>query len=538
MRQALASLTPLILIGGLALGGLPVAAQPVTQAAQVHFPLLAIELEGAHLITPAQWQAAVAPYLSAQADFNQLDEARKAIEAIYHRQGWRLAQVQLPAQTLEGGVVRMSAVEFGVSRVEVRGAAPETLAHWLAALPALVPGESPNLSALDTQLALLNDGVAQRVRVAFVPDAQALTLTAQVQVEPAPASGWSAHLDNRGDAQTGRLRYGLSWHHDNLWDARHRLNLQVESSPHSPGQPDQITLEPSHRVKILSLNYAVPLPHWSAQLEGSLGYSNVDSGLVQNIFDIRGTGLSTGIKFSQWLDRWQGWEPRWSAGLEVRHIDSQVLFGGINLAAPLDLHPLSLGVAMRRNATPQQPVASSLYATLVANIAGGEHGGDASFAASRAGATPHYQLLRMGAAVATQWNTWDLSAVLDAQYSPHLLVAAEQFSAGGAHTVRGFAERGIAGDSGLRLQLEAMAPGWGDAAAGVRPLVFMDAAQAQLNLPSALEQGRSSIASLGLGLRGHWGRTTWRLDLARAIHQDTGAPQVQGGMHFWLHVPF
>jgi hemolysin activation/secretion protein len=136
---------------------------------------------------------------------------------------------------------------------------------------------------------------------------------------------------------------------------------------------------------------------------------------------------------------------------------------------------------------------------------------------------------------------WVLSGRLDGQISDDLLASPEQFSAGGASSVRGFSSRGIGGDSGVHSQWELVGRNWLEASgsnASLRPAIFVDAAYATTNQPNVLERASSSLASAGVGVRGTWKNTVWRFDVAKAVHQRTGAPPIWGAVHFSMSAAF
>ncbi|MFM7332322.1 MAG: ShlB/FhaC/HecB family hemolysin secretion/activation protein [Brachymonas sp.] len=285
------------------------------------------------------------------------------------------------------------------------------------------------------------------------------------------------------------------------------------------------------------MSYRAPLPAQAAALEATLGYSSVDSGTLAGLFDVRGSGSTLSLKYIQYLPRWGAWEPRASIGMDWRHYDNQVLFGGVNLAVPIGVRPITLGVHASRAAAPGESAGYAAYAQLVANVSGGKDGNTLNFIASRAGSTPGYRLFRygisgqfaLGGAFGGVLQGWSLSGGLDGQITDELLASPEQFSAGGASSVRGFTSRGIGGDQGVRTQWELTGRNWLDGSSvSIRPAFFIDAAYAKTNQPTVLERPSSSIASAGVGLRGAWKNTVWRLDIAKAVHQRTGAAPVWG----------
>ncbi len=537
----------LIAGSALMLAGIFANVQAQTQAQAPAFRLDRVQIEGGSALAEHSWQAQLAPFLGREASLADIQAVRATIEKTYRDKGWRLTTVQVPEQTLSDGVLRLRVNEPRVRSVRIVGNQTFSLANWTASLPSLRAGLPPDLNELDQALGVLNEHAAKRAKVVFVavPGSTRNEIDAEIHVEESPATSWTAFADNSGNAATGPLRYGLAWRTSNLWDMDHQLSVQAVSAPHEATDPDRISILPSDRVKILGIGYRWPMYGIGAVAEATLGHSSVDSGTLGGLFDVKGQGNTASLKVSKLMNRRSGWEPRWFVSLERKHFDSQILFGGANQATPISIHPVSIGLSATRRATPEHPVGYSAYLQTSGNLAGGTHGDTAAFNAARAGANANFHVLRSGASIQTDlegWaRGWGITALADAQFTDDLLVSGEQFSAGGASSVRGFSSRGISGDSGVRIQLEAIGPDWiGDAATGtsLRPVLFLDAAQAWLNQPTVLEVGRTSIASAGFGVRGALRNLVWRLDIARAFHQDTGAPAVWGGVHFSLSAVF
>ena len=528
-----------LLLGALA-GAAPAAAGEPT------FRVERIELSGADGLPAGEWQPLLDAVAGRELDFAALEALRAALEARFHAAGWRLARVRIPAQTVDGGRIRFEVVSPRVEQVEVIGNRHASAENWRANFPMLREGEPPNLVALDKALTLAGENPAKRPQVAFAAGTAAGTVKATIRAEDAPPASWVAFLDNTGNSQTGRLRYGLAWQHGNLFDADHQINAQIISAPHDPDDPDRLSLLPSRKVRIFGLGYRVPFYSLGAVASLTAGYSDVNSGQVDQLFTIRGRGSNLGVNWTRLLDRpqdgpWRGWDLRWFAGADWRDFKSQLLFGATDLGVPITLHPVSVGISGSRAPTPQAPAGWQFHAGVWHNLPGGADGGDAAFSASRAGATPYYTLLRYGLAGNMPLGDWRLDLRLDGQWSNDMLVPAEQFSAGGVSSVRGFNARGISGDNGLLVQIEAQSPpllAGGGEAAQLRAVCFLDAAQTRRNHPTALESASNSIASVGVGLRANWRQTVLRVDAGKPVHQRTGLPSESGTVHFSLATRF
>lgn len=499
------------------------------------FVLQSVQFDGAAVVEARRLQAAVAPLLGRVIRFADLEAARQTLEAIHHEAGWRLVRVRLPAQRLDGANVRFEVVAPVLDTVSVAADTPDT-GRWRAALPALREGQVPNLAELDRQLSLANEQGSQQLQVAMaLPSAGGgKTLHAEIQARTGEPSGWVAFADNSGNDATGRLRYGVAWRHARLFDTDQQINLQVVSAPHDADHPSRVSLLPSRKVRIVGLGWRMPFPDRAAAMDATLGYSSVDSGQLQDLFKVTGRGSTAQVRYTQLLYRQGGWEPRAFVAFDWRRYDNQTEFGGFRLGQPLVLSPLSLGFSAVRPATPQRPTAVSAYAAVLLNLPAGRHADEANFQADRPGAQRRYRLMRAGLQTSAPWSEGVLAFSVDAQVSPHRLPSGEQFSAGGASSVRGFADRGISGDSGVRSQLE-----WTsgnlltDKSGGssLRVAGFIDAAWAARRGADLLERSRTHIASAGVGLRMHFGNWNARLDWGHAIHQNTGQAPVGGGGH-------
>jgi hemolysin activation/secretion protein len=112
-------------------------------------------------------------------------------------------------------------------------------------------------------------------------------------------------------------------------------------------------------------------------------------------------------------------------------------------------------------------------------------------------------VLRFGGSITRALaGDWQLRAIANGQLTSDALIPGEQFGAGGATSVRGFAEREISNDSGLGINLEGYTPnlcsraGW-----NCRLLAFYDTAYVKRNHALASELESTTIASTGVGAR-------------------------------------
>ncbi|WEF33417.1 ShlB/FhaC/HecB family hemolysin secretion/activation protein [Pseudoduganella chitinolytica] len=459
----------------------------------VRFDISRFDVTGNTLLAPAVVDQAVAPFTGKARDFGDVQRALEALEEAYRAAGYTVVTVELPEQELERGIVQLRVVQTKMGRVTVRGNRHFDEANVRRSLPGLQEGRTPNVTAISDSLQLANDNPARKVALKLQgsPDREAeVDATLEVQDE----RPWKAivNVDNTGTAQTGRTRTGVVLQHANLWNRDHVMTLQYTTTVEHPGS-----------VKVYGAGYHIPLYAQGDALDFYASYSNVDSGTVAaGVLDVAvsGKGAVYGARYTQNLARRGNLQSKLQYGVDYKAYKNSIVVLGQELGNDVTVHPASLawvGTVTR----PGSELGASL--ALVRNVPGGRRGGQDDFERARAGARDDYTLLRLGAS----WSRvlpgdWQARAIVNAQYTRDALVPGEQFGAGGAGSVRGFAEREIANDRGAGANLEVYTPDLcGVARSQCRLLAFYDAAWVRRNDALPGELASTAIGSAGVGLR-------------------------------------
>jgi hemolysin activation/secretion protein len=325
----------------------------------------------------------------------------------------------------------------------------------------------------------------------------------------------SAYVDNTGTPNTGNYRIGVGYQHANVFNRDQVLNVQAITSPTHVSD-----------VKIFGAGYRIPVYTWGGVVDILAGYSNVNSGTVQGLFNVSGSGNVFGLRYTQLMGRWENYEHRVSLGLDYRAYKNDVTFAdtGAPLVPNITVHPATLAYLGRFSRIGQDLSFNVSYSH---NIPGGNNGEQADFDAQRPGAQAGYGIVREGVAVSQLLpSDFIFRAVANAQQTSDLLIPGEQFGMGGVDSVRGYYEREVANDVGWRVSLEAYSPDfgtWFGSTWRARALVFTDAARGHDNAP---ERGpENKLGSFGVGVRANQGKfLAFRLDVARAT-QDAGTRQ-------------
>ena len=86
------------------------ASEPAAESAAPRFAIQRFEVDGNTLLKPAEIDAAVSGFTGAQKDFSDIQRALEALEEVYRKRGFGVAQVLLPEQDITKGVVKLRVI--------------------------------------------------------------------------------------------------------------------------------------------------------------------------------------------------------------------------------------------------------------------------------------------------------------------------------------------------------------------------------------------------------------------------------------------
>ncbi|MDZ4202523.1 MAG: ShlB/FhaC/HecB family hemolysin secretion/activation protein [Gallionella sp.] len=515
-----------VLLGWLLLFSLPSVAQEAASnavspeaddaAVMLRFDISSYTVDGAKLLSKAEIDAAVAPFVGKNKDFSDVQRALEAVEELYVARGYSAVHILLPEQELEKGNVHFQAVESSFGKVVVKHNEFVTEANVLNALPSVRVGAVPRSKQIARELKVANENPARQLNVVLKAGEKEGEVDAQVIVVDSKPTAWGVSLNNSGSPETGRSRLGVSFRHANLFDKDHVMNLQFQTSP-----------EHTDRVTVLGGSYHVPLYQSGNSLDFFGGYSNVNS-VVGGLNNFQGGGLIFSARYNYALERFGVFDPKLSFGLDWRD------FRRIEMTTPLVttlynevvVMPLSVAYAAQGKYAESD---LAFNVSLAANIPGMSKGRGADFAAYDVlnGTQPNssYKVVRYGASYSTLVaGDWQFRTALNGQFSNDVLIQGEQMRLGGADGVRGFSEGSEGGESAARVNVEGYSPDWGKGELRFRGLAFFDAGEARVT-----NGGSSFISSAGLGLRAGYGeKFSVRLDAGRIINDGNDVTQKVG----------
>jgi len=479
-------------------------------AAGPRFDIARFVVVGNTLLGAQDVQQVVAPFTGKKKSFEDIEHALQALEAAYREAGYGVVQVQLPEQDITQGVVRLRILQPTVGKVRVQGNEYFDTENIRGSLPSVKEGTTPNSKDIARNLQLLAEHPIKQTKVLLRAGKSEDEVDVNVKVQDDKPWRMVLSLDNTGTSDTGYLRAGIGFQHTNVLNRDQTFTAQYITSP-----TDQ------SKVSIYGVGYRIPFYNLNSSLDLVAGHSDVNSGTVQGLFNVSGSGDVLAARWNYVLPHWGDFEQKLGASLEYRAFKNEVLFSGASLVPDITVHPVSViySAALHR-----AEAEFGFYGAVSTNIAGGSDGGRSEFERSRTGASPHYTIFRYGLNYMRLLpKDWQVRAVFNGQYTSDALVSGEQFGLGGPDSVRGYLLREVANDRGYSGQLELYTPDLATKAGlsdqyRARLLAFYDFGAVQRNHALAAEVGSDSIASAGIGVRFSYAKSvSLRLDAAHIL---------------------
>ncbi|MGH8753785.1 MAG: ShlB/FhaC/HecB family hemolysin secretion/activation protein [Burkholderiales bacterium] len=497
---------------GLAVVMANAAAQNAKTSLAPQFDITRFVVEGNTLLNTSDIEETVSPYTGKQKDFADVQRALEALQNAYRKKGYGAVQVILPEQEVNQGVVRLKVLEARVGAITIQGNDHHDVANVRDSLPSLKQGLPPNTRDIAANLRVANENPSKQTTVLFKAGEQPGEVDATIRVVDEKPWKVYSYGDNTGDSQTGTYRVGAGAQFSNLFNLDQVFTFQAQTSP-----------EKANDVKIFGGSYHVPLYKAGDSIDVIAGYANVNSGTVQNLFNVSGSGTIVLLRYNDLLPRiGEIYEHKLAYGLDYKAFKNDVTTEGTttSVVPNITLHPASL-TYFGNWRLPSAEVAFNTGYSM--NIPGGSNGDSAAFQAARTGATDTYHIIRYGLSALKEFtNDIRLRASINGQITPDALVPGEQYGLGGFNSVRGFHEREISNDSGYQGTVEAYSPDLGSVFhlpnVHTRLLAFYDYGAVSRNRALPGELQNEFISSTGFGIRINSKNFSVRADFAQVLH--------------------
>lgn len=510
-------------------------AQTPTPQAEVEvarFDILEYRVLGNSVLARERVERAVAPFLGEKRTIADVEAARTALEKAYRDAGYGTVLVDTPEQRVAGGVVMLQVVEAPVTRLRVIGAKYYSQGRILEKVPALAEGQVPNFNDVGTQLGTVNRTADRRVTPLLRPGKLPGTTEVDLQVDDSAPLHGSLELNNKHGPNTTSSRLVGSLRYDNLWQREHSLGLQVQLSPQKTSE-----------VRAISASYTVPV-------DGGMwvmSYVNSKSSTVIKANDLLvvGTGKIYGLRrmFFDVSERLMQSVTLSADYKDMLGITYQLDDDGRLVQSPGDCSaaictpvrytPLGLSysaTATRKHSSTQAGVGLTLGLRMLASE-------ELQFADKRFGAQSNFTVLRFDLGRLQKLRSGaEVSARIEGLIGGQPLISDEQFTVGGADSVRGYLESAAAGDKGLRASLELRSRNlWAPKDAPGRELkahAFIEGAGVWTKMALPGQDEREGLLGAGIGLRFRTGKlASLSLDLAQPLRDGGGTEKGSTRLH-------
>lgn len=506
------------------------AAEAVPAAdAQPRFDVWEFQVAGSERLESPLIERAVYPFLGPEKTIDDVEAARTALEALFRDRGFGTVLVNIPEQDVNEGVVRLDVVEGRVERLRVTGSRYFSLGRIKARVPALAPGQLPDLPQVQQELAALNKRSPDRtITPVLRPGRGPGAVEVELKVDDTLPLHGALEINDQYTRDTTRTRLNASLRYDNLWQREHSVGLSFQISPEDPNEVKVLSGTYLFRPDVADLLVAI----YGVKSDSDVSTLGGDSGAVGVI----GNGGIVGARVIKPLTRIGSVYHNLTVGLDYKDFSDAISpDAGGGFETPISYTKFVTGYGgfwIEDKARLQYNLEANWAVRGLGNT-------EKEFEGKRFQAKPNFLYVRGTAALeATLPYDSRLHFDLTGQVASGPLISNEQASLGGVETVRGYLETQVLADDALQARLELRSPSvtdwheWRWIREG-RIVVFVDAAHGRIIDPLPNQDSSFSLAGTGFGLRvdGVYGLASeldWALPLIENGEIDSG----ESRLHF------
>jgi len=484
---------------------------PPPDAQAPRFDILEFRVTGNKLLTRAQVEQAVYPYMGKGKTIAEVEAARAKLETTYQELGYLSVTVDIPEQQVTRGVVTLKVIEAPVGKLRITGSRYYTHGRIREVVTSLAEGNVPNFNTVQRELVQLNRTPDRRVTPVLSPSQVPGQVDVELKVaDQSPLHG-NVELNNRYSANTSPTRASVAIRYDNLFQRDHSVNLQYQIAP-----------ENRDDSRVLSVSYVVPTASgttWAAYAVKA--DSNVAA--LSNL-NVIGNGNIFGVRRIQPLQPLPDFYHSLTLGVDYKNFKQNVLLqGSDSVATPVTYAPFTAQYSATWVGGSDQHRSRTVFDTGSTLLVRGLVADREEFTNKRFGASTSFITFRSGLQREDERpGLGSLFAKGDFSLASGPLISNEQYAAGGMDTVRGYTEFECLGDAGGRASIEARRPvnlpGKFEADdPQTRVYAFFDAAWLRILEPLPAQKNRCNLASAGLGMRYGKSGAGLTLDFTRAF---------------------
>ncbi|BBO68362.1 hypothetical protein DSCA_22920 [Desulfosarcina alkanivorans] len=457
-------------------------------------------------------------YLGSGKTADDVEKARFALERYYHEKGYPTALVNIPEQTVEGGIVRLEVIESKIRRVRITGNRYFTMEKILNALPTFREGKMLYVPNVQSELAVINRNPDLKVAPVLMPGKELGTIDVELKVKDKLPLHGSLELNNRNTHTTTDLRLNGMLRYDNLWQKDHAISFQFQTSP-----------EDTQEVKLISGSYVWPSFFGEDNMSVLYGVISDSDTAFGSGFTVLGKGYIVGYREIMPLPRLNDYAHNLTLGVDYKDFDEDLGFGDDVEETPVTYVPLSVSYS----SSLRSESGVTRFSTGLDLALRGLVSSESEFVNKRYNARGNYIIF--GAGVDREQNLplgMSLLAKINGQLADQPLISNEQYTVGGMMSLHGYKESEASGDNALHGNFTFSSPNladlfkWGDRLK-INLRAYYDAAYLTVNDPLPGEDEETTLQGTGVGIRGTWDNrievvVDWGLALEATTDTDSG----------------
>ncbi len=464
--------------------------EAVVSQAPAKFDLFELRVKGNTKLETKQIERTVYPFLGPNKSLDNVDLARTALEELYKAQGYQTVSVDIPEQDVKNGVVYLQVVEGKVSRLKVKDSRYFSMGAIKASVPELAEGNVPHFPTMQKQLAALSTQSTDRkvqpiLRAGDTPG----TLEVDLKVKDELPLHGRVELNGRNTSSTERLRLVSSLHYDNLWQKMHTASFMYQVSPQN-----------SEQVDVMAGTYALPLFDTDMRL-AMYGVKSSSSSQIANAgsMSVIGLGDIFGVRLIKPFNGVGNYNHSLTQGVDYKSFKENInVVGSDTIATPIAYVPF-----LTQYSGSYRGEQSFLSFDIAAHYSfRGVGNKQYDFEQKRANSKANYLYLTTD--IKGQHDLpkgMEIKTHVTGHVSDSPLISNEQYSIGGALSVRGYFETQALVDSGVFGSMELYSPNIGQLDSeylnNFKFMTFMDAGSGWVQ--SALKGNKNSYSLVGGG---------------------------------------
>lgn len=410
-------------------------------AEDIVFTLRAIEFEGIGVYSESEIRDVYAHKLGTEVTLAEVYGIASRLTNKYRNDGYILTQVIVPPQTIDGGAVKLRAVEGFVDQIAVIGEDEPHARSLIESYANQIRGDGAlNAADLEKFLLLINDLPGVNARSILKPSTtQVGASDMQIIIERDPFDAFIG-LDNHGSRFLGPVQITAGAAFNSYFGHNERITAQFASAPEDG------------ELYFFSGGYEQPIGPYGTSIRGLYSHSITDPGFDLQRFDVKGQSDYASITVEHPFIRSREKSLYGYAMFDWRDVDSS------NILEPSREDRIR---ALRAGTTVE--FLDSLFSVGIntfnvelshgVNVLGASDAGDANL--SRPSGDPRF--FKATAEFQRLQRVTGMVNILFAargQLANNALLSSEEFGVGGIQYGRGYDPSEIIGDDGFATKVE------------------------------------------------------------------------------------